>query len=67
MIHIYYLHISIQSNFKFTIEFVGLINSMVNLKMRYIGDIFILFFLVIMLALQTFSQILDYFNQMFEQ
>jgi len=38
MIHIYLLYISIKSNFKFTIKFVGLsvglINPIVNLKIK---------------------------------
>jgi hypothetical protein len=43
IIHIHFLHIFIQSNFKFTIEFVrpntGLINSILNLKMKCIKNV----------------------------
>jgi hypothetical protein len=41
MIYIHSQHISLQPSLKSTIEFVRPINSMVNLKMRCVGDIFI--------------------------
>jgi hypothetical protein len=47
MIHIHFLYNSIQPSFKFVIEFVGLsvslINSIINLKIKCVKNVFISF------------------------